>query len=98
MIHVVIQVNIKLTYLTAAVQGSGGADAGAEDVDYHYVAFVHKNGTLYELDGMASGPIAHGPCTPETLLHDAAGVVRAQYTENNVDGNFALMALTGAED
>ncbi|KAI4471486.1 ubiquitin carboxyl-terminal hydrolase [Holotrichia oblita] len=39
-----------------------------EAVNHHFIAFVHKNGCLYELDGRKEFPINHGPSTPETLL------------------------------
>ena len=33
-----------------------------EDVDLHFIAFVEKDGDLYELDGATGAPINHGPC------------------------------------
>lgn len=37
-------------------------------VNNHFVAFVHKDGFLYELDGRKDFPINHGSTTPEHLL------------------------------
>lgn len=39
-----------------------------EAVNHHFIAFVHKGGCLYELDGRKEFPINHGPSAPETLL------------------------------
>ena len=35
--------------------------AKEEDDVYHFTAFVHKNGAIYELDGLQPGPIRLGP-------------------------------------
>ncbi|QQP49203.1 Ubiquitin carboxyl-terminal hydrolase [Caligus rogercresseyi] len=39
-----------------------------DNVDYHFVALIEKNGTLYELDGRKSGPINRGPTTKESFV------------------------------
>jgi ubiquitin carboxyl-terminal hydrolase L3 len=38
------------------------------DVDLHYIAFVHKDGDLYELDGAKPFPLNHGASSPDCLL------------------------------
>lgn len=42
-----------------------GQSAVQESVDSHFIAFIQKNGSLWELDGMKKCPVNHGPCTPE---------------------------------
>lgn len=37
-------------------------------VYHHFIALIHKDGQLLELDGRKSYPVVHGPTTPETLL------------------------------
>ena len=37
-------------------------------VNHHFVAFIHKDGELYELDGRKSFPVKHGITTEATLL------------------------------
>jgi ubiquitin carboxyl-terminal hydrolase L3 len=86
-----------LISLAAAVQGAGGLAAGQADVRHHYVCFVHHGGRLYELDGLEDAPLSYGPTLADQLLHDAAAIIRAKYTDNNPDGTFALIALTSAD-
>ncbi len=45
----------------AAQQGATAAPAADEEVDLHFIAFVQREGSLYELDGRKAGPINHGP-------------------------------------
>lgn len=44
----------------AAQQGVTAAPSADEEVDLHFIAFVHRDGCLYELDGRKAGPINHG--------------------------------------
>lgn len=69
-----------------------------DEVNHHFVAFIHKDGYLYEMDGRKEFPINHGSTTPENLLEDAAKVCR-QYMEREADNhNFTVMALTSTEN
>jgi hypothetical protein len=47
-----------------------------EAVNLHFIAFVHVNGSLYELDGTKSAPINHGPTTQDALLTNSVAVIR----------------------
>lgn len=68
-----------------------------EAVNHHFIAFVHKGGCLYELDGRKEFPINHGPSAPETLLEDAARVCKAFIERESDDINFTVLALTAVE-
>ena len=37
-------------------------------MDYHFVAFVEKDGNLYDLDGRKPGPLNCGSTSKETFL------------------------------
>ena len=39
-----------------------------EHVDYHFIAFVEKDGILYDLDGRKPAPVNCGPTSKETFL------------------------------
>lgn len=59
----------------------------------HFVALVHVNGKLYELDGRKEGAICHGSTTPETLLKDACAVVQKFMSRDPNELRFTIMAL-----
>ena len=50
-----------------------GQSAVVQDVNTHFVAFVEKEGQLYELDGRKATPINHGPTSAATLLKVCGG-------------------------
>ncbi|XP_078042950.1 ubiquitin carboxyl-terminal hydrolase [Augochlora pura] len=74
----------------------GQTEAPSEDVPvfHHFVAFVQKNGILYELDGRKPGPITHGSTTPETLLEDAARVCKDYIARDPDEVCFTVVALS----
>ena len=37
-------------------------------MDYHFIAFVEKDGILYDLDGRKPAPVNCGPTSKETFL------------------------------
>ena len=37
-------------------------------MDYHFIAFVEKDGILYDLDGRKPAPVNCGPTCKETFL------------------------------
>ena len=48
-----------------------------EEVDLHFVALVHVDGGLYELDGRKDAPVRHGDTSAESFLLDAGAVVKS---------------------
>ena len=75
------------------VRERAAAADDAEDL-FHFVAYVPKNGALYELDGLQRGPIAHGACGEEDWLQLACPVIRERierYAGSEI--RFNLMAL-----
>ena len=59
----------------------------------HFVALVHVDGVLYEMDGRKDGPIAHGKTSPMTLLADSCKVVREFMERDPGEMRFTILAL-----
>lgn len=66
-------------------------------VDNHFIALVHKDGKLYELDGRKSRPVEHGPTSNETLLNDAAAVCKKFMQRDPSESRFAIVALSSGQ-
>lgn len=79
---------------TVAAEGQTAPPSADEHLVTHFVAFVHKDGSLYELDGRRAGPINHGPTTPDNLLKDAAAVCKKRMERDPTEYRFTVVALT----
>ncbi|URD78414.1 Ubiquitin carboxyl-terminal hydrolase, family 1 [Musa troglodytarum] len=77
-----------------SVAATAGDTEASSEVDEHYICFTCIDGELYELDGMKSQPISHGPSSPDSLLQDAAKVIKALMEKNPDSMNFNVMALS----
>ncbi|PWZ45899.1 Ubiquitin carboxyl-terminal hydrolase 3 [Zea mays] len=87
---------ILIIFVVCASQNQSGFRLPAKDgVIEHYICFSCVDGELYELDGGTSQPIPHGPSTPDTLLQDAAEVIKARIAMYSQSNNFNVMALSG---
>lgn len=64
-----------------------------DDVTTHFIALVHHNGQLYELDGRKAAPILHGSTTPEKLLKDSIKVVQTFMQRDPTEVRFTILAL-----
>lgn len=80
----------------AAHQGQTEAPSVDDAINLHFVAFVEHEGGLWELDGRRAGPVYHGETTPQSLLHNVATVVKAEYINKSDSNDFSLMALAAA--
>lgn len=50
--------------------------ATEDDELYHFIAYTPINGILYELDGLNSAPISHGPCSFDEFPEKVKPVVQ----------------------
>jgi ubiquitin carboxyl-terminal hydrolase L3 len=64
-----------------------------DKLNVHFVALVHVNGGLYELDGRKDGPVRHGDTTKKTLLQDACKVVDTFMKRDPTEMRFTILAL-----
>ncbi|KAH8661273.1 ubiquitin carboxyl-terminal hydrolase 2 [Ilyonectria robusta] len=65
----------------------------AEDA-FHFIAYTHINGTLYELDGLQPAPIAHGSCDADSFPARVVDVLQrrvARYDTTEI--RFNLLAM-----
>ncbi|XP_071639517.1 ubiquitin carboxyl-terminal hydrolase isozyme L3 [Temnothorax longispinosus] len=85
------------THMESAQEGQTEAPAEDMEVYHHFVAFVHKDGSLYELDGRKPAPINHGSTTPEALLDDAARVCKEYMERDPNEVRFTVVALAANE-
>ncbi|ALC39373.1 Uch [Drosophila busckii] len=82
---------------TLAQEGQTNA-ADFETVIHHFITFVNKENTLYELDGRKSYPISHGKTSDETFVRDAAKVCKEFMARDPDEVRFTVLAMTAAQD
>ncbi|KAJ3299192.1 Ubiquitin carboxyl-terminal hydrolase isozyme L3 [Borealophlyctis nickersoniae] len=77
-------------------EGQTAAPSPESDVDTHFICFVQRDGSLYEMDGRKPFPINHGSCTD--LLTDSVKVIKG-FMERDPDNlNFTVIALAAKQD
>ncbi|KAK7792357.1 hypothetical protein R5R35_009960 [Gryllus longicercus] len=79
-----------------ALEGQTEAPEPNEPVNYHFVAFVQKDGHLYELDGRKSFPVNHGSTSEDSFLQDAAKICKEYMARDPDELHFTVVALTAA--
>uniref|UniRef100_A0A7S2NNK9 Ubiquitin carboxyl-terminal hydrolase n=1 Tax=Cyanoptyche gloeocystis TaxID=77922 RepID=A0A7S2NNK9_9EUKA len=83
---------------TLSQQGQSTVPDIADDTNLHFIAFVTKDGVLYELDGRKPFPIQHGPSKADTFLQDAVAVIQSEFMCKDPDEvRFTMLALASAQ-
>lgn len=80
-----------------AQEGQTNTPGSEDQINHHFIAFVHVDGCLYELDGRRAFPVNHGPTTPDTLLEDAAKVCKGFMARDPNEVRFTVVALVAKE-
>ncbi|CCH41317.1 Ubiquitin carboxyl-terminal hydrolase [Wickerhamomyces ciferrii] len=97
--------NLENDYKDAATSGSTEAPNAEDEVDLHFIAFIKKNGHVYELDGGRKGPLDLGESndpSSDDVLGEPKVVERFQRYNDLSDEknklNFSLIALAPSFD
>lgn len=91
-------------YTSFGEQGQTEAPAAEDNIDLHFVCFVKKGDTIYELDGRRNGPVKlneNCDVNSDLLADDTISKRVKQYISLVDDDNalkFALMGLTPSMD
>merc|ERR1711971_1372451 len=82
----------------SAQHGQTAAPEATAEVKCHFIAFVEKEGCIYELDGAKLGPINHGRRSEHhTFLKAVAGVIQTQFIAKDPESlRWNMMALVPA--
>jgi len=93
---------VEAAHLHAGKSGVTTAPDPKDSVDYHYLTFVksHKNGRIYQLDGMRKGPVDTGVTVAdgEDIFCEAGRGLAKQLIEQENSVGFSLMALVRTTD
>ncbi|KAF9402771.1 ubiquitin carboxyl-terminal hydrolase [Mortierella sp. AD011] len=82
---------LPLPFLVEVNNEEGGEE---EEDQFHYVAYVHVDGYLWELDGLQPGPLRRMACTRENWLDVARIEFKARMmTYKEGEDHFVLMAV-----
>lgn len=85
------------THEIIANEGQTPAPDINEKVYHHFIAFVHHDGKLYELDGRKNFPIPHGKTSSETLLRDAIAVCKDYIARDPEEVRYTMLGLVPAQ-
>ncbi|CEP07725.1 hypothetical protein [Parasitella parasitica] len=63
--------------------------------DFHYITYIHKNGYIWELDGLKKQPVRLKACLEEEWLSTVKPIIEARMKSTGQDDlSFNLMAVT----
>ncbi|KAM5180623.1 ubiquitin carboxyl-terminal hydrolase isozyme L3 [Mantella aurantiaca] len=86
--------SIRVTHESSAQEGQSEAPSLDDKVDLHFIAFIHLQGHLYELDGRKPFPVNHGQTTEDSLLEDAIDVCRKFMQRDPDELRFTVVAFS----
>nr|XP_046270916.1 ubiquitin carboxyl-terminal hydrolase isozyme L1 isoform X2 [Scatophagus argus] len=75
------------------VASQGQCRPEADNINFHFIAFVNVNGQLYEFDGRMNGPVKHGATNDESFIVDAAKVCHEFMEREQGEVRFSSVAL-----
>ncbi|KRX10270.1 hypothetical protein PPERSA_09654 [Pseudocohnilembus persalinus] len=82
-----------------AVNNESNQTQAQDEVNTHFIAFIHKDGYLYEMDGRKKSPINHGETNEQKLLSDSCKVIKDVFMKRDPEElNFATMVLASPQE
>ncbi|XP_033219321.1 ubiquitin carboxyl-terminal hydrolase-like isoform X2 [Belonocnema kinseyi] len=78
-------------------EGQSTVPSEDEPVLHHFVAFVQKDGHIYELDGRKTSPVNHGNSAPASFLENVARVCQEYMQRDPNEIRYTMVALVPAE-
>ncbi|KAF3387398.1 Ubiquitin carboxyl-terminal hydrolase [Penicillium rolfsii] len=93
---------LEKAHMDAASRGSSTAPSPRDENHHHFVAFVQKDGQVWELNGGMNGPLLRGTLGQgEDLLSEQGLKITVQdfmrVAEKNGFGEMSIVAVTGAD-
>ncbi|KAJ8028827.1 Ubiquitin carboxyl-terminal hydrolase isozyme L3 [Holothuria leucospilota] len=88
--------SLSVAHEESAQEGQTEAPSADDKVDHHFIALIHKDGSIYEMDGRKPFPINHGTTTDSTFLSNAAQVCKAFVERDPGELRFTIVALVPA--
>ena len=86
--------SIEEAQVTAAQEGQTQNQSINAQINLHFIAYIEKEGSCYELDGTRPFPINVGKSSPDTLLQDAANHIKKYMELDPEEVKFTLVALS----
>lgn len=85
--------SIATAHEQATNEGQTDAPSASDSVEYHFICFIHRLDTIYEMDGRARAPINRGPTSQKTFLKDAMKVCESYVKSDPSNPNFSILAF-----
>jgi len=87
--------SIEAAHLEAEKEGQSRVPQPDENIDTHFVTFVPKDGSIYELDGRHGNPIKWGKTAKGSFLEDVVALIKKEYMAKDPEEvRFSLIAVT----
>jgi len=89
--------SITSAHSQSAHEGQTETPSINDELELHFIAYIQKDGFLYELDGAKEFPINHGPANADNLLEKSVEVVRKLIELNPNENRFNLIGLAAKD-
>ncbi|KAF8822376.1 ubiquitin carboxyl-terminal hydrolase UCHL3 [Cardiosporidium cionae] len=85
---------LEASHATFERQGQSRSPDRDEEIFLHFITFIEKDGSIYELDGRKAYPVNHGKTTDATFLKDTTTVIQKKFISHEpTDVHFSIIAI-----